>query len=693
MAVAAGLWMLHAEAAPPTDLNDSGLHHSMVRWAADRIEHARNPFDGWFPYLGLGFPQLHHNPGLPHVLTGAIGEFVGVARAYHWSLYLLLAGWPLAIYASGRLLGLDQWSAAAAAAVSPLVVSVTSYGFEAGSYTWQGLGIWPQVWAMWLLPFAVATTWRALDGRGKPWAAGGLVALTVACHFPTGYLALALTGALVLAHLVLDARSIWRGALVVGSAAALLVPLLVPLLLDRSAADYSGSESGPFHDSHGAGQVLGWLVTGHLLDHGRLPVLTVLAGVGLLVCLLRATREAPYLCVLVTLAVSMLLFFGRPTLGPLADLLPFSTELFFPRFLVGVHLGAVLLAGIGLAYLGSQLAYFLEPLGPRELVWSVVAVLGALALAPAVLERAAYHDEGREFMDQQRAADASDGTDVRRLLSLVRDEPGRVFAGHSDSWGATYTVGFAPVYAVLLDEDVDSIGFLRRVASLGTAVEPLFDETDPDSYAIYGVRWLLLPADRAPAVPATLVEAAGDHRLWSVDDAPGYARVVAGREIVDATKETLVGVAVDALASGQLDAASAPLVRWNGSAGQPTALGIVQDDVGDVPVSVADAANGVLDAQVRARGPAWLATSWAWHPRWSATVDGVDVQPAMLAPAVVGVPIPAGEHAVTLRYRPYAWTPALALGGLVAFAASGLVPRVAQRRRLRSEGGGSRTDA
>ena len=36
-------------------LNDSGLHESMTRWAAARMRDGHNPFDGWYPYLGLGF--------------------------------------------------------------------------------------------------------------------------------------------------------------------------------------------------------------------------------------------------------------------------------------------------------------------------------------------------------------------------------------------------------------------------------------------------------------------------------------------------------------------------------------------------------------------------------------------------------------------------------------------------------------
>jgi hypothetical protein len=680
-AVSLGLWMLHGEASPPTDLNDAGLHHSMVRWAADRISSGENPFDGWWPFLGLGFPQLHQYPSLPHVVTGAVGDLIGVARTYHWSLYLLLAGWPVAVYWSSRLVGLDQWTAAAAAAVSPLVVSVTGYGFEAVSYVWQGYGMWPQLWAMWLLPFAVATTWRALDGRGAPWVAGLVVALTVACHFPTGYLALAITGVLVVAHVILDVRSVGRGLLVIASAGALLAVVLVPLLLDRSAADYSGYDAGPFYDSYGARQVIGWLVTGHLLDHGRLPVLTVLAGIGFVVCGRRAVKEPPYLVVLLTFVLSLVLFFGRPTLGLVADLLPFGDDLFFPRFIAGVHLAAIVLAAIGLVWIGSQLASFLEPLGPRHIAFSAVAFLAALALAPAVTERAGYHGDGRDFMATQRVADAGDGADVRRLLHLVRDEPGRVYAGRSDGWGATYEVGFVPMYALLVEEDVDAIGYLDRVASLGTAVEPLFDESSIDSHAVFGVRWLLLPEDRSPTVPATLVASEGRHRLYSVDDAPGYVRIVAGLETVDANKDTLEQVAAEAIADGRLDATSAPVIGWDGVGGEPTSLGDDEGAVGSVAVAVVDAVDGSIDAEVHADEAAWLATSWSWHPRWTATVDGESVEPAMLAPAVLGVPVPAGDHDVTIRYQPFRGTPVVAAIGLGLFVALALLPRLISRRR------------
>ena len=51
--------------------------------------------------------------------------------------------------------------------MAPLLVSATNYGFEQRSYTWFGLGLWAQLWGMFLLPIALGLTWRALRGRGS----------------------------------------------------------------------------------------------------------------------------------------------------------------------------------------------------------------------------------------------------------------------------------------------------------------------------------------------------------------------------------------------------------------------------------------------------------------------------------------------------------------------------------------------
>src|SRR5439155_9309835 len=135
-----------------------------------------------------------------HTLTAYAAHVTGAGdqTTYDWTLYLLLALWPIAVYWSARLFGWDRWTSAAAAAVSPLIVSASGYGYEHGSYTWQGYGVYSQLWAMWLLPLSWALTWRTVSS-GRRYAAAGLaLALTIACHFITGYLAMLTVGVWVL---------------------------------------------------------------------------------------------------------------------------------------------------------------------------------------------------------------------------------------------------------------------------------------------------------------------------------------------------------------------------------------------------------------------------------------------------------------------------------------------------------------
>src|SRR5207247_6759951 len=105
------------------------------------------PLDGWYPELGLGSPQFHHYQSLPHITTAYVSKLFGVGRSFRWSLYLLLASWPISVYWGARLLGWDRWSSGAAALVAPLLASATGYGFEHGNYVWRGLGEWSQLWA------------------------------------------------------------------------------------------------------------------------------------------------------------------------------------------------------------------------------------------------------------------------------------------------------------------------------------------------------------------------------------------------------------------------------------------------------------------------------------------------------------------------------------------------------------------
>ena len=171
----------------------------------------------------------------------------------------------------------------AAAVIAPFLVSLPAYGYEASSYLWRGYGMWPQLWGMWLLPLALATTWRAVvKGRSLLLAADARGAHPQLSP-PDGLPAVARAGPVGGREPTpLPGRRLWRAAAVAAGAVAAAAWLLVPALLDQG---WTRLDVGPgtfWIDSHGAPQVFRWLASGELLDHGRAPLVTTLAGLGAL---------------------------------------------------------------------------------------------------------------------------------------------------------------------------------------------------------------------------------------------------------------------------------------------------------------------------------------------------------------------------------------------------------------------------
>jgi Gpi18-like mannosyltransferase len=662
-AIAFNLWELRAEITRVLYLNDSAMHFSMMRWAEQRIRAGHLPIDGWYPYLGLGDSWFHHYQSLPHIVGAYLAVLFGTDRVFSWTLYLLLATTPLSIYWAARLFGWDRWIAGAAALVSPLLVSTPGYGYEHGSYVWLGYGMWSQLWAMWLLPIAIALSWRAV-ARGRSYALAALAtAITIALHLIMGYLALLAIGAWVLIK-PSEFRQRFIRAAIVGAGTVLTAAwVLVPLVQDSSYSSRSQYNQGTFwYDSFGAKKVLGWLFSGQLFDSGRLPVITVLVGVGIVACVRRFRRDEGARALLAFSSMSLLLFFGRPTLGPVLKLLPGNSDIFFHRFIIGVHLGGILLAGVGAVWLAmlitdgaSRLIVGLR--GRRAVALAAAAaVVGVVVLWPAWVERASYDARDRDGIAYQVLNDETTGAQLGAVLAEAKSMgPGRVYAGTTTNWGSDYKVGSVQVYAALLAYDADGVGFMLRTTSLSSDIEARFDERVPVDYSLFGIRYLILPPDRRPLVPADKVGEQGQFVLWQVRDS-GYIQVVdaAGQIVADRSN---IGVAMDPfLSSNELLLGVYPTVAFNGAAAAPgtlTGATSVSVPAGTVLGTYAHPQEGVFGADVEANRPGMVLLKATYDPRWSVSVDGVEVTTAMVAPSFVGVPIPAGRHSIVFEYHPY----------------------------------------
>jgi hypothetical protein len=481
-----------------------------------------------------------------------------------------------------------------------------------------------------------------------------------------------------------------RAAVVLGGSLLASAWVIVPLLQQRPWAAINEALQGTgLVNGYGARQVLDWLFTGQLLDAGRLPVITVCAALGLALAWLAWSADADARALLAALAVCLLFAFGRTTLGSLVDVIPGSADLFFRRFMMGVQLAALLLAGRGAAWLAVRCVRLAQARVPRwrpGLSPAAVLVAAVAVLAPAWLQLGAYDRQDSTAIAVQRRADATQGAGLDRLIAVIqRGGGGRTYAGMRSNWGQHFTVGAVPVFQYLESRDIDEVGYTLRTASLMTGPEYYFDDRDPSDYRLFGIRYLILPARQQPPVHARLAMRSGSYWLWTIDGA-GY--VQAGQVIgeISANRTDIGTRSVPLLHSG-LAADGAYLSVRYGSAGDtdsrlPTVAS--QPSAGAVSAERADLDHGEAAATVRMRRPGIVVLSASYDPGWTATVNGRRRPTRMVAPALVAVDVPAGTDHVVFRFHGYGDYPELlALSGvtLAMIAAAPVCVRRARRRR------------
>ena len=250
------------------------------------------------------------------------------------------------------------------------------------------------------------------------------------------------------------------------------------------------------------------------------------------------------------------------------------------------------------------------------------------------------------------------------LVERARDlGPGRIFSEQRGPATSRYRIGQVPTFAALLNLQADAIGFTRPTWSLASPAEYRFDIADPDLRDLFGVRYVIWPADR-PAPRRGSVAQVGRHVFWELPEID-YLEVVdtiapvaadrwnIGQQTASILRSGLFGRGyVPTLAFGGREAAARPWDRTTSEERLPAR------SPNKRPTRRADRSPG----RSRSR-PGVVLFKVSYDPRWEATVDGEAVRPQMLAPALVGVPVPEGEHEVVLTYHAFPYTGPLLLIG------------------------------
>jgi uncharacterized membrane protein len=664
------------------DLNDNVFHYTLIERIVQTLQNGGNPLDCWSPEWALGYPVLRTYQPLAHLLVAflyfALGKSLSLMTLFVWIRFLSVALLPLSFFVAAQCLGLTPLAAAAASALAPLVSTNFLYGVEYGSFTWAGSGLFPQAVATHLLVLSLGLGRQAIREGRRIIAAGILVGLTLVSHFIYGYMAAI---SLLLLALLPD-REIprpvrLRRTLAAGAVAfAISAFQLVPLIADAVMINHSRWEPTWKWDSFGASTTLARLFTGELLDHGRLPILTLLAfcGVGLVLWKLRRKKPCAAEAFLAAgAAFWILLYFGRSFWGPLPTLLGVASDMHLHRVVAGGQIFLVFLAATALAE------------GWRSMAarWHVAAVAAATALLfyPMVRERGTYLAQNAAWGRRNLAAYHTEQRDIEASIAEARQRGGRAYAGLAAGWGAQFKVGDVPFYAFLSEAQVPAVAFLYHSMGLAGDVMVRFNDRNAAQYRLFNIRTVIAPVSPTPPSPDLLAPRQRFGRFQTYE-APGggYFDLIDVTAAVKTTARNFYDINDRWLSSAWPAQHTHLLLDWRHDA--PPGIPRIEPEAAlPAILSGAPLAGSVLREQDRYQDyraecdilrPTYVLFKMAWHPNWKAYVDGIAQPVAMVSPGFSAVSVPAGRHRVEFRYEPGAAKLALAFAGIFIVLLLGL---------------------
>jgi hypothetical protein len=655
--------------------NDSVSHFALISGMVKAIESGQSPLDFWSAETTLGLPLSRWYQPLSHlIVVGAyfvLGKSVSLMTLFLWAKYLSILVLPVSFYVCARWLELAPLEAAAAALLAPLLGGPGPGQLGMEMRSWLGFGAYPQAVGGSFFLLSIGMSYRAIrSGKGLA-LAGALEGLTMIAHLIYGWM-----GALIACLIAVlpdetpRAVRIRRLAVVGVIAAVLSAFLLMGILQDGALINRSRLEPAEKYDSYGAQKVLTWLVTGQILDHDRIPVLSLLmlGGVAMIVWRWRKQGKAPrnQTFLLAGGAFFLLLLFGRPTWGGLLTLLGATRDLHLHRVLGAVQIFGVLLAAIALAALWRETA--------RRWHFAGSAALTLLLLFPMMHERNTFIQthlgQGQVTYD----AVQREGATLDAAIAAATQRGGRLFAGLSDGWGVHMTLGRTPVYAYLMTRLIPNVSVAYNVAALPSDLVPKFDQIHPLAYKIFNIRSVIAPR----VVPPDFLTLVGDFGNYRVLAAPGEGYF----GLVD----------VVAAAAADRDNFYEYCEPWMRSAWAANDRYIWLDFFGDAPKDLPRVTPGYFPEVTVPAGPpgqvrnerqtgqiyeadldvsrsASVLFRMTYHPMWKVTVDGQPVHTEMVTPGFLAASVPAGQHHVRAAFEPGATRTWVAIAGAAIVAA------------------------
>ncbi len=656
-------------------VNDLSFHIAASQRLADSLVTGDSFLDPWVSLWALGYPLWHFYQPIPHMVAGlwlaVTSHFASAPASFAVLYYLLLAAVPACTYVGARLFGLDPIAAGFA---SILIIAVSEvgdfsrYGLSYGAYVRRGSGLYTQLMSFDLLMPALGLANYSLNTGRRRILAACLVAVTALSHVVFGYAAILSIAIMALVGPRGDrSRRVVRAASILIPAVILLAWFVVPMLLASGEVNRCRWDDVWKFDSWGAGNVFNELFSGRFLDWDRLPVLTLSLLAASLLALYRWKRPMPRRLLVLT-AVWLLIFFGRTTWGYFMLALGLPGTFHVSRFESVFELFAVLLTAWGLAKIVAAAWRF----GYSGRVATVIA-LGVMAFV-IFAERASYLQQSDNWGYESLAGIAREGGDLDAALAdirtILRERPGRVWAGPSGMWGGKFQIAKSQGYSFLALAGLDELSFLYHSLSWNSDVTVELDERDPYQANLFAMRAALAPVTQP--IPPEFKRRAVHGRLAVYEaSSEGYFGLVDIGARYDGPLSTVLNrdwgwmqdPAVRAGAVVALGGDIRGVPQWKMFEPLPPLDPRFSTLRGEV---VSESKQGeTYSARLAVLRPCYALLKITYFPGQQATIDGKPAPIFRVYPDFCAIPVGPGEHRIEVRYRPGPLKPILLVAGII----------------------------
>jgi hypothetical protein len=128
-----------------------------------------------------------------------------------------------------------------------------------------------------------------------------------------------------------------------------------------------------------------------------------------------------------------------------------------------------------------------------------------LAILPPIYKQTiSYGTYNQTLIEKADATFSTQKADADLLLQtlreLMKDDPGRVFAGRGGGWGKNFSVAESAYFMYLSTYGIPTILWLPETWSLNSDTEQYFSENNPSHYELFNVRYVVAPARNASGI-------------------------------------------------------------------------------------------------------------------------------------------------------------------------------------------------